>query len=94
MREKDSSPAAVRLLFDDHRVEQEVDVALQGRAAVIGLVDTARECDELLAELTALLADADRVLDVPQRLIDALQLTREGLEPRTANSPSSCSSRS
>ena len=74
--------ALVFFFFAELRAEQLVDLLLDGGAAVIGLVDRARQVDEAVAEILGFLASADVVLDVPQALVDLLELAEQLLKAR------------
>ena len=63
----------IGLFLDQIRAQQQIDLALDLAAPVIGAVDRAGQDDESLAEIAAPLAVADFVLDVPEPLVDRLQ---------------------
>ena len=62
--------AAIRLLLDDRRAQQRVDLPLQLGPPVVLAVDRPRQLDELRAEVAGVLAGPDLVLDPPQGLVD------------------------
>src|SRR5262249_41016216 len=71
----------VRLLLDEARSRCAVDCLLEPRALVVEPIDGARELDERIAEIATRLAFADGILDVPQRLVDLLELGAEPVPP-------------
>src|SRR5690348_3427645 len=61
----------VRFFLDQRRAELLVDRALDLGALVVADVDRARELDELRVEGLGFLLEANAVLDVPERFVDA-----------------------
>ena len=64
---------AVRLFFDDRRVEEKIDSSLQVRSLVIGLIDRAGEVDELLPKVAPAFTGSDIFLDHPKAPVDSGQ---------------------
>ena len=69
------------LFLDDRRVATTVYFALDRRAAVVGDVDGASQCNKAFAEVARLFAQSDLVFDVPQLFVDDGEF---GLEWREA----------
>src|SRR5690349_19751881 len=67
----------VGFFLDDRAVQQLVDLPLDRCAAVVGEVDGAGVLDEGGAEVAGTLEVADIVLDLPQALVDRLQLSSQ-----------------
>ena len=76
-----------RILLDDGRMEEIVDLALQRGAVVVGDIDLAREFGEAGTEVALLLASTKRVFDVPKAAVDLLQLRFDRREARIEEMP-------
>jgi hypothetical protein len=72
-----SSLPRVRLLLNDLRTQQLVDLSLERGATIVVLVNRPRQLDEPRPEIPVTLADPDLVLDVPERFVDSAKIGRQ-----------------